>query len=238
MSTPAPPFDAELALLATAELAVLGRPADSSNLTLVVEATRGDDYAWAIYKPVVGERPLGDFEPGLHLRELAAFELSEALGWHLVPPTVVRHDAPIGVGSLQWFVESDGEHYFTLHDECPETHDALRRIAVFDALANNTDRKGGHVLRDASGHLWGIDHGLCFSAWPKLRTVIWDFAGEPIPEALLADIAPLAHEVPDAVAALLDDAEVTMLRGRARHLLTHPFLPLPTSQYDVPWPLI
>lgn len=238
MSTPAPPFDAALDLLATAELSVLGRAAGSSNLTLVVEATRGDDYAWAIYKPEMGERPLHDFEPGLHARELAAFKLSEYLGWHLVPPTVVRHDAPLGVGSLQWYVEAGDEHYFTLFDEHPATHDALRRMAVFDVLAHNTDRKGGHVLRDATGHVWGIDHGLCFGAWTALRTVIWDFAGEPVPDALLADIERLADEIPEPLRLLLDDAEVLLLRQRVRTLLRDRVLPHPTSPYDVPWPLV
>ena len=187
MSTPEPPFTRELGLLASAELGVLGRVTESTNLTLVVEFGQGDDYAWGIYKPEAGERPLHDFDPGLHARELAAFELSEWLGWHLVPPTVVRHDAPVGVGSVQWFVENDGEHYFTLLEQRPETHDQLRRMALFDVITNNTDRKGGHVLCDADGHLWGIDHGLCFGTHARLRTVIWDFAGEAIAPALLGE---------------------------------------------------
>ena len=106
-----------------------------------------------------------------------------------MPPTVIREDAPLGVGSLQWFIECDfREHYFTLFEDAPETHRDLARIALFDYVANNTDRKSGHVLRGDDGRVWGIDHGLCFSAGFKLRTVIWDFAGEPIPDALLEDI--------------------------------------------------
>lgn len=237
MSTLEPPFARGLELLTTADLDVVGRVAESTNLTLVVEFGDGDDYHWAIYKPEVGERPLHDFDPGLHARELAAFELSEWLGWHLVPPTVVRADAPLGIGSVQWFVENDGEHYFTLLQDRPETYDALRRLAVFDIVAHNTDRKGGHVLRDGSGVLWGIDHGLCFGSHARLRTVIWDFAGEAVPDDLLADIEPLADEVPDAVARLLLPRENAQLRRRVRQLLRMGEFPYPPdSYYAYPWP--
>ncbi len=126
----------------------------------------------------------------------------------------------MGVGSLQWFIECDfQEHYFTLFEDAPETHRELARIALFDFVANNTDRKSGHVLRGDDGRIWGIDHGLCFSAAFKLRTVIWDFAGEPIPDALLADIAPLAEAVPAELAELLDDDEVTALQRRVQRML-------------------
>lgn len=239
MGPPVPPFERELALLASAEVSLVGRVLDSSNVTFVAELVRGDEYAWAIYKPQAGERRLWDFEPGLHARERAAYLLSEWLGWHLVPPTVVRDDAPAGIGSLQWFVENDAEHYFTLLDGGDAaTLDALRRIAVFDIVTNNTDRKSGHVLRDADGGVWAIDHGLCFSADPKLRTVIWDFAGEPVADALLADLAPLATTVPLEVAALLDDAEVAMLRRRVRRLLRAARFPAPHSERAYPWPLV
>lgn len=231
-------FSAELDLLAAGELGIVGRVQASSNLTLVAEVTRGEEYAWAVYKPEAGERYLHDFAPGLHARERAAYLLSEWLGWHLVPPTIVREDAPVGVGSLQWFVENEGEHYFTLYRDAPDTHDALRRIAVFDIVTNNTDRKSGHVLRDAAGRLWAIDHGLCFHAEPKLRTVIWEFGGEPVPEDLLGDLDRLAAGVPDAVAALLDPTEVTMLRRRARRLVEAPTLPHPRSDWAYPWPLV
>lgn len=231
-------FAAELDLLTHGELGVVGRVQGSSNLTLVVEVTRGEEYAWAIYKPEVGERYLHDFDPGLHARERAAYLLSEWLGWHIVPPTIVREDAPVGIGSLQWFVENDGEHYFTLHRDDPSTHDALRRIAVFDLVTNNTDRKSGHVLRDAAGRIWAIDHGLCFHTDPKLRTVIWEFGGEPLPDGLLDDLARLAEGVPDAVAELLSPAEVTLLQRRARRALATPTLPHPTSDWAYPWPLV
>ena len=229
---------AQLDLLAHGEVGIVGRVQGSSNLTLVVEVTRGEEYSWAIYKPEAGERPLHDFEPGLHARERAAYLLSEWLGWHLVPPTVVRDDAPLGTGSLQWFVENEGEHYFTLFREQPATHDDLRRVAVFDVLTNNTDRKSGHVLRDGAGRIWAIDHGLCFHAQPKLRTVIWEFGGEPVPESLLADVERVAEGVPDAVAALLDPAEASQVRRRARRLLSAPTLPHAVSDWAYPWPLV
>ncbi|WP_232547953.1 SCO1664 family protein [Propioniciclava soli] len=238
MTRPEPPFTRELDLLATQELTIIGRVTESSNLTFVVEFGSDDDYAWGVYKPEVGERPLHDFPPGLHARERAAFLLSESLGWHLVPPTVVRSDAPAGVGSVQWFVENDGEHYFTLWDGHADTHDALRRLAVFDVITNNTDRKSGHVLLDADRRVWGIDHGLCFGAFARLRTVIWDFAGDPLPDDVLVDLAPLADGLPPEVAELLDDHEAELVRRRVRRLLRDPVLPYPTTDYAYPWPLV
>lgn len=227
------------ALLSEGEIALVGRVADSSNATFVAEVTRGDDYAWAIYKPLSGERPLWDFEAGLYKRERAAYLLDTALQWDLVPATVIRRDAPLGVGSLQWFIEHDpAEHYFTLLREHPATHDRLRRLAVFDVIGNNTDRKGGHVLQSADGHVWGIDHGLCFAAEYKLRTVIWDFAGEAVPDDVLDDLAPLADEVPAELADLLDVREVRALRRRVQRLLDSRMLPLDTTGYAYPWPLI
>ena len=134
----------------SAEVAVLGRMRNASNATFLVSLD--DDEGLAIYKPGRGERPLWDFPPGLYRREVAAYVLSEALGLHIVPPTVLRPDAPLGEGSLQWFVNADfAEHYFSLYAERPELHDQLRAIAVFDAIANNTDRKSGHCLLEIDG---------------------------------------------------------------------------------------
>ena len=227
------------ALLIDGEIGLIGRVADSSNATFVAEVTRGDDYAWAIYKPLSGERPLWDFEAGLYRRERAAYLLDAALGWGLVPATVIRSDAPLGVGSLQWFIEHDpAEHYFTLQQSQPGTHDRLRQLAVFDVVSNNTDRKGGHVLHDEGGAIWAIDHGLCFAAEFKLRTVIWDFAGDPIAEPVLRDIAPLADEVPDAVAELLAEREVRAIRRRTQRLLDSGILPADTTGRAWPWPLV
>lgn len=227
------------ALLDQGTIALVGRVVDSSNATFVVEVTRGEDYTWAIYKPESGERPLWDFDPGLYKRERAAYLLDAALGWGLVPPTVIRADAPLGIGSLQWFIDCDpAVHYFTLIRQAPETHDRLRRLAVFDLISNNTDRKGGHVLRDESGDIWAIDHGLCFAAGFKLRTVIWDFAGDAVDPDVLADIAPLADAVPDELVELLDAGEVRALRRRTQRLLDTGILPIDTTGRAWPWPLV
>ncbi|OMH24971.1 phosphatidylinositol kinase [Tersicoccus phoenicis] len=232
----------ELGILDGGTIELLGQIARSSNETFLVEVADpadADEKSWAIYKPELGEKPLWDFEPGLYRRERAAYLLSAALGWDLVPATVVRDDAPFGIGSLQWFVECNlAEHYFTLMEGFPQTHDDLRRMAVFDVVTNNTDRKAGHVLRGTDGRIWGIDHGLCFSAPFKLRTVIWDFGGEPVDEGLLADIAPLAEEVPAEVAELLDAAEVRALRERVQSLLMRRMFPIDVTGRWFPWPLI
>lgn len=229
----------ELTLLGKGSVELLGRMPRSSNATFLVQVACGGDMARAIYKPEAGERPLSDFEPGLYRRECAAYQLSEHLGWGIVPPTVARPEAPLGIGSLQLFVECDfREHYFTLYADAPETHPSLVQIALFDYVANNTDRKSGHVLRGHDGRVWGIDHGLCFAAPFKLRTVIWDFAGTPVPDALLADVAPLAEEVPANVAVLLNVAEVAALQRRVRRLLLEGVLPDDPTGMRYPWPLV
>ncbi|MEX5262498.1 MULTISPECIES: SCO1664 family protein [Kocuria] len=229
----------ELVLLTEGRLELLGLIRESSNSALLVEVTLEEETAWGIYKRLEGERPLLDFRPGLHRRERAAYVLSEFLGWGIVPPTVLRQDGPFGTGSLQRFVEHDPrQHYFTLYDTAPDTHDALRRIALFDLVANNADRKGGHVLRGADGRIWGIDHGLCFAAAFKLRTVVWDFSGEPVPQDLLRDIAPLADDVPAELAELLDAEEVAALRRRVRRLLDEAVLPVDVTGRRIPWPLL
>ncbi|GAC1452443.1 MAG: SCO1664 family protein [Pseudarthrobacter sp.] len=229
----------ELTLLGEGRVELLGRILRSSNETFLVRIASGADAGRAVYKPEAGERPLSDFQPGLFRRERAAFLLSEYLAWGLVPPTVIREDGPLGIGSLQWFVDCDlREHYFTLYADAPETHPFLSRIALFDYVTNNTDRKSGHVLRGDDGRIWGIDHGLCFSAPFKLRTVIWDFAGEPIPGALLEDIIPLADTVPAEVAELLDGAEVAALQRRVRRVLHDGVLPVDHTGMRYPWPLV
>lgn len=160
----------------------------SSNYTFVVELTAGARHGFGVYKPERGEAPLWDFPSGLYRRECAAYELAKLLGWALVPPTVER-EGEAGTGSLQLFVSSgDDSNFFTLK----ESHrDQLFRMAVFDMLANNADRKGGHCFLGPAGELLGVDHGLTFHIQNKLRTVIWDFAGSQIPDALLADIKAL-----------------------------------------------
>ena len=211
----------------------------SSNGTFLVTVTDGDTTVPAIYKPARGERPLWDFPDGLYRREVAAYELATALGWQIVPPTVEVGEAPLGPGSVQAFVDADFEqHYFTLL-EAEEHHRALKRMATFDVLANNADRKSGHCLVDAQGRIWGIDHGLCFHVQPKLRTVIWDFAGEPVEEADLAAVDRLSVEgLPSSLEALLHPEECRALLSRARHLLRDRRLPQPLSDRPYPWPLV
>jgi uncharacterized repeat protein (TIGR03843 family) len=213
----------------------------SSNQTFLVTVTDGDVVMPAVYKPHRGERPLWDFPEGLYLREAAAYVLSDALGWGVVPETIIRNDAPLGTGSLQRFVPADfAQHYFTLlEDEDERWHDALRTIATFDLVANNADRKSGHCLLGEDGRIWGIDNGLCFHAEPKLRTVMWDFGGEPIPEPLLADLERLAGAVPDALCNLLSEREVALVARRALAVVEEGTFPDPPDSYRAyPWPLV
>ena len=227
-----------LGLLRDGDIEVIGRMPWSSNATFLVKVENSSGATQAIYKPLRGERPLWDFAPGLHRREVAAFELSEAMGFDVVPPTVLR-DGPMGEGSVQWFIEADPNvHYFTMFENRDELHDQLKTMAVFDIVANNTDRKGGHVLVDANDHVWGIDHGVCFSADFKLRTVIWDFATENITAAHRTALESIAQQVPMRVAALLDDDEVDAIRERAEWLLEAGVLPYDPSGRRVPWPLV
>lgn len=228
-----------LDLLARGQIDVKGRLPFSSNATMLVSCRLEDTTALAVYKPVRGERRLWDFPPGLHRREVATYLLSEALGWGLVPATVLRPEAPFGEGSLQIFVDADFEqHYFTLVEH-EHHHDALRRMCLFDVLLNNTDRKSGHCLLGRDDHLWGIDHGLTLSAEFKLRTVIWEFGGEPIPAPLLADVARLvADGLPDTMGALLDPFERDAVLARARGVLAQPCFPVDRSGRRYPWPLV
>ncbi len=225
-------------ILTCGEVEIEGRMPWSSNATFLVNVRCGDDTAQAIYKPLRGERPLWDFEPGLHRREVAAYHLSETLGFDLVPPTILR-DGPYGEGSMQWFVDVDHrQHYFTIHEERPDLHDTLRGVAVFDLLANNTDRKSGHVLIDGDDHIWGIDHGLCFSADFKLRTVVWEFGGEPIDAALIAAVSRIVDRVPLEIATLLADDEVEAMLKRAEWLTENPVFPIDQSGRRYPWPMV
>lgn len=238
-SSPSNPADiGQLDLLNHGEVDIVGRMPWSSNATFLVDVTRGDEHCQAIYKPMRGERPLWDFEPGLHRRERAAYLLSEAMGLGIVPATVLR-DGPLGEGSLQWFVAANHEqHYFTLHESRPELHAAMRQVAVFDIIANNTDRKSGHVLIDDADRVWAIDHGLCFAADFKLRTVIWEFAGEPIVQPLIDAAARIARSVPLGIAALLADDEVEAIAGRAQWIVDHGEFPTDPTGRRYPWPLV
>jgi hypothetical protein len=230
-------------LLRDGDVDVLGRMPWSSNATFLVNLGGGDDEMLAIYKPQRGERPLWDFPTGtLCHREVAAFEVSDALGWDLVPDTVLR-GGPAGIGMMQRFVEHDpGEHYFTLL----ESHaDAFRRMAAFDVVINNTDRKGGHCLWGLeTKRIFGIDHGVSFHAQWKLRTVIWDFGGEEIPTDVCADLERFAGqlaagEVSEHLIDTLDRFELDALRARLDHILTTGRYPEADNDYHCyPWPMI
>ncbi len=193
-----------------------------------------------IYKPRRGETPLWDFPEGtLYKREYASFLLSEALGWQLVPPTIIRK-GPNGIGSVQLFMHHQDEDadYFALRQQHVRE---VQMMAVFDMIANNTDRKAGHCLRGEDGHVWGIDHGLTFHPHPKLRTVIWDFGGEPIPPALLTDIRRVHTELEtrQKLARQLNDllmsVEMEALIERIQHVLAHPEFPCLQRRRGVPW---
>ena len=225
-------------VLGRGELEVKGRMPWSSNATFLVEATLEGAAALGVYKPGRGERPLHDFPAGLYRREVAMYELSEQLGWRLVPFTVER-DGPLGMGSVQRFVDADFEqHYFTLVED--DAHaDALQRMCLLDVVANNTDRKGGHCLIDSDDRIWGIDNGLSFHARFKLRTVIWEWSGEPIPDALLEDLAALCDEGPaTAVTDRLDAFERDAILARTRALLHARAFPIDDTGHRYPWPLV
>jgi uncharacterized repeat protein (TIGR03843 family) len=228
-------------ILTEGEMEVHGRIAGSSNATLLVTCRLGDEELMAVYKPHKGERPLWDFPGGLYRREVAAYLLSEALGWGLVPETVERSEGPFGQGSVQRFVHEDGtSHYFTLRDD-PKWHPTLMRMCAFDVAANNADRKSGHVLL-AEDRLWAIDNGLCFNEDDKLRTVIWDFGGVPLdPEDIDALQRYAALGPTAAMCELLTPAEVEALAMRVDWLLRYRVLPELVDDGGwppYPWPLV
>ncbi len=228
-------------LLAAGGLEVLGLLPRSSNYTFLVKVTGAGSEALAVYKPREGEAPLWDFPAGtLCLREVAAYLVSRALGWPSVPPTVLR-EGPDGPGSLQLFVDFDQrEHSFTLIGERP---DEFRRIALFDVVVNNADRKSGHCLLASDGHVFVVDHGVCFNAVPKLRTVIWDFAGEPIAQPLLGDLRRFRGELAggrarDELAGLLDERELEAMERRLGALIEAGRFPHPGAGRPYPWPAV
>jgi uncharacterized repeat protein (TIGR03843 family) len=230
--------DDRLDRLAAGEVTVKGRLPWSSNATFLVEVARNGTRSLGVYKPGRGERPLWDFPRHLYRREVAAWVLSEALGWGLVPPTVER-DGPLGAGSLQWFVDADFEqHYFTLREDVRH-RPRLERIAAFDVIANNADRKAGHCLLGTDGAVYAIDNGLCFHVEPKLRTVVWDFGGEPLPAAILDDLRRLLGAgVPAALARLLAEDECAALVARTRALVAQRRFPEDDGGHRYPWPLV
>lgn len=236
-----------LHLLQNGRLEIEGLLPWSSNYTFLVQVCGEAVELPAVYKPRRGERPLWDFPQGtLCARERAAFVVSAALGWALTPPTVLR-DGPHGLGSVQLFIEHDPErHYFTFEGQ-PDYTAQLQKLVLFDILINNADRKGGHVLLEQKegqpDHLWAIDHGVCFHTDPKLRTVIWEFAGQPAPPDLLADLQRFQEDMAldngrlrTQLNELLSVQEVTALLHRLRNLLQTGLFPQPGSGRHYPWP--
>ncbi len=225
------------------ELEVLGLLRGASNYTFLARLEPHPPAGlMVVYKPARGESPLWDFEAGtLYRREVAAYELSKVLGWPSIPPTVVRQEGPHGVGAVQLLIDADRRHYLDEQSSRPET---WAQVALFDVIANNADRKSGHCLFDANDHVWVIDHGLTFHVDHKLRTVIWDFSGEPMPPELCGDVERALIDVEKGrlagkLADLLRPAEVRVLKRRLRGVLDPSWrFPEPTSGWSVPWPPI
>ncbi len=233
------PNDVAEEILSEGEIEILGQMPWSSNATLLCDVTHGDHFVQAIYKPHRGERPLWDFPDGLYLREAACYELAKAIGWDLVPPTVVV-DGPVGPGSVQLFIPCDfNQHYLTLNDD--DTYrPAFEQLTAFDMVANSTDRKAGHVLLDRQDHIWAIDNGLSFHVEFKLRTVLWDYAGEPIPDAIIEDLQTLVagDALATALGDLIDEDEVEAAEHRARILINEGRFPVDRTGRRWPWPLV
>jgi hypothetical protein len=232
--------DAALRLLAEGEMTIEGRIVAASNATFLGTVTAGDEAVTCVYKPVRGERPLEDFPDGtLWKRERAAYLVSEATGWDIVPPTVTREDGPFGAGMAQlWIVVDEAADVWSIVN-APDPR--LRRIALFDAAVNNADRKGGHLLPARDGTLYGVDHGICFAAEPKLRTILWDWRGEPIEDPELAVLRSLRAKLDgplcQALQELLDPAEMRALEIRVDRLLRTKVFPQPSpDRMAVPWP--
>ena len=236
----APADDAEArVLLLTGEIDLEGRMLDASNVTLVGYIRTGELEAECVYKPVAGERPLWDFPDGtLAGREVAAALVSEATGWRVVPPTVLR-DGPFGPGMVQLWI--DGDPDVDLAAFVRSDDPGLRHMAVFDAVVNNADRKGGHIIPTSDGHVYGVDHGICFSVDPKLRTLLWRWAGQPLPaeaiEVLEKLTGDLMGDLGDQLHEHLTRREVRRTQQRVAELLRTGRHPQPSGDWPaLPWP--
>ena len=223
-------------VLERGDLKIKGQFVLGSNYTFLVDVHYQGETLLAVYKPTRGEQPLWDFEENtLALREVAAYVVSEQLGLHIVPFTTLRDDGPYGAGSLQQFIEYDPEYHFfnfTLEDR-----ELLRPVVFFDLLVNNADRKGGHVFFETGTHkLFAIDHGICFHEEDKLRTVLWDFGGQAIPDDLLAPLSRITDLTP-YFEPYLSPGEISALRTRADSLLKKRLFPRqPRDRRAMPWP--
>jgi uncharacterized repeat protein (TIGR03843 family) len=235
--------DQLLEIMNTGQLEMEGLVPWGSNYTFLVRVCQGQEEIDAIYKPSRGERPLWDFAKGtLCLRERAAYLVSEALSWRLVPLTILRK-GPHGRGSLQQFVAHDAdEHYLTFQGRFI---DQMQQIALFDVIINNADRKSGHVLLGEDNRLWAIDHGVSFHTDYKLRTVIWDFAGETIPADLISDLIAFQQWLKETdsesyqeLGNLLTTQEIAALSSRLTRLIDQNIFPQPGPGRHYPWPLV
>jgi len=226
--------------LRTGEITVEGRLVDASNATLYCSLTAGAETCAVVYKPIRGERPLWDFPDGtLAHREVAAYAVSVATGWDVVPPTVLR-DGPFGEGMVQLWVDVD--ETVDLTELVSQDHPALRRMALFDAVVNNADRKGGHLLPVPGGHVYGVDHGVTFSEENKLRTVLWGWRGRRFADEEVAVLTALRWDLTsgalaEELATLLAPAEVDATVDRVDRLLSTRRFPFPSKDWPaVPWP--
>jgi hypothetical protein len=233
-----------LTLLAKGEVELQGSLPWSSNYTILVSLIYEQIQGLAVYKPRRGERPLWDFPNGtLCQREFAAFLVDSALGWGLVPPTVLR-EGPYGIGSVQLYIDADQEaHLLTMQKEGGYEW-ALERLAIFDIITNNADRKSGHCLKGSDGRLWAIDHGICFHEEFKLRTILWDYAGQAIRTDILADLQSLQQRMQSnsyeikIIQSLLNADEMRAFQRRVDRLLQNGRFPNPGGGRNIPWPPI
>jgi hypothetical protein len=227
-------------VLQRGELTVIGRIRSASNATFLCEAHLGELQAHCVYKPIKGEAPLWDFPDGtLAGRERSAYLISAALGWNIVPYTIIR-DGPAGSGMLQLWVDQPGDEvgdaYALAHADDPR----LARLAVFDAVINNADRKGGHILCGVDGHVYGVDHGVSLHVEDKLRTVLWGWSGKPVDDETLEAVARLRDQVRgelgDELREHITRREVAALHARTVALLDNPVMPTPDRRRPIPWP--
>ena len=228
-----------MSLLEQGEMVVEGRLVDASNATLFVIISHGGEQIRAIYKPIAGERPLWDFPDGnLASRERAAYLIDQALGFNHIPLTILR-DGPFGIGAVQQWIDVDEsinlEDFFRLDD--PQ----LREVALLDAIINNTDRKIGHLLPEPSGHLYICDHGVTFHVEDKLRTVLWQWSGEPLSESERISLQDLLKKIEGGeigeLNSLLTEAEIYALKARINRLLMTGLFPEPNPEWPhIPWP--
>jgi uncharacterized repeat protein (TIGR03843 family) len=244
--------DAERLLTELPEMQLVGLLHGASNYTFLATLNpHPPSGLTVVYKPARGESPLWDFQAGtLYLREVAAYELSKTLGWPRIPPTVVRREGPHGIGAVQLFIDADRRHFLSEQARGAQQSERARnarrdtwlRVALFDVIANNADRKSGHCLFDSQDRVWVVDHGLTFHTDPKLRTVIWDFSGEPLPQDLCGDLERTLHDTEKGALAktlsdLLDPTEIRVLKRRLRGVLDPRWrFPEPSSAWSVPWP--